>query len=189
MELIGTIISEFTDVNISLTSPLIKNKVCASRLQNQELLQWVNNELIGYKKLDSLPSYRQTTGDICGNYMNGNWQVTNQVIVFPKQKVKTGKELYRMDICLSIQALESFKADGKGYIAEYFNNEQKRVLEGYLKKRNPDLELFDIYKRAPNNFVIEILSNVRDKLLDFMLQLEQVYDYISEIEGLKLYNK
>lgn len=48
MKLLDTIISELVNVEISLSSPLLKTKILASRLQNKELLEWVNNELKGY---------------------------------------------------------------------------------------------------------------------------------------------
>ena len=47
MELISQIINDLIDEEKSLNSALLKTKVLASRIQNQNLLDWINNELSG----------------------------------------------------------------------------------------------------------------------------------------------
>lgn len=189
MELVTTIINELTDINISLTAPLLKTKVLANRMQNHELLQWVNNELAGYTDLKALPDYRKTTGDIYGDYLNGRWNVKNQAIPLPKFEKEVSKNLYSIDLCQSIQTLESFNTEGESYIAEFFSGEQKRILQEYLESQNPHLQIFNLYRKTPSNFILDILSNVRNKLLDFMLRIEQEYEHVSEIKQLRLYNE
>ncbi|MBB5623208.1 hypothetical protein HDE69_004291 [Pedobacter cryoconitis] len=188
MELISTIINELTNINISLTSPLLKTKVLAKRLQNQQLLEWVNNELTGYKISEVIPAYRKTNGEICGNWQNGNWHATNRVINFPEFNEETTQSLYEIQLTQSIQALESLNADGRNYIAETIDTGQKRVLESYLKSQNPYFNLLEIYRRTPSTFIHDVLSNIRDSLLNFMLQIEESYDYVSEIKELKQHN-
>jgi len=75
-----TIINELTSTNISLSSPLLKTKVLAYRIKNQELLNWTNHELVGYPILDQVPNYRKTTGDIYADYVKGNLLATDQFI-------------------------------------------------------------------------------------------------------------
>lgn len=188
MELISTIINELTDVKISLTSPLLKSKVLASRIQNEQLLTWINKELTGYLFNDNVPSYRKTKGQICGDWLNGQWNATNQVIPFPDFDEETNRRIYELELTQSIQSLESLKADGKNYIAEAFDSKQRQVLEGYIRSQNPRLTLFNIYRRVPSTFVLDILSNVRDNLLNFMIQLEESYSYISEIKELRYHS-
>ena len=43
MELVSQIINDLVDDQKSLNSALLKTKVLASRIQNVELLYWVNN--------------------------------------------------------------------------------------------------------------------------------------------------
>ena len=56
MKLIGDIINELVDSDKSIASPLLKTKVLASRLKNNDLLTWVNSELSGY--INDVPNYR-----------------------------------------------------------------------------------------------------------------------------------
>ena len=80
MKLIQDIINELVDSELSINSPLLKTKVLASRLQNDELLIWVTNELKGYDNDGDLPSYRKFNGNIIGTYINGSMQYTSQPV-------------------------------------------------------------------------------------------------------------
>ncbi|MFN9898037.1 MAG: hypothetical protein ACK55Z_04405, partial [bacterium] len=61
------IIDTLSDDTKSLTTPLLKVKVLATRIGNESLLKWVNNELDGYKTSDSVPEYRKAKGNPRGN--------------------------------------------------------------------------------------------------------------------------
>lgn len=189
MELLTTIINELTDVKISLTSPLLKTKVMASRIGNKPLLEWVNKELTGYKITDFIPDYRKTKAEVCGDYQMGHWKVTNEIINFPEFDEETTQRLYQMELTQSIQSLESLKADGNNYIAENFDQGQRQVIENYLSSQNTHFKLNNIFRRTPSTFVHDALSNVRDSLLNFMIQLEETYSYVSEIKELKTHSQ
>ena len=66
MKLIHEIINELIDTDKSISSPLLKTKVLASRLQNDVLLNWVSYELKGYHTGGDLPDYRKYSGNITG---------------------------------------------------------------------------------------------------------------------------
>ena len=57
MTIIEQIIEELSDSSKSLTNPLLKARVIASRIGNHGLEKWVNDELAGYGA-DNLPNYR-----------------------------------------------------------------------------------------------------------------------------------
>ena len=189
MELLGTIINELTDIGISLTSPLLKTRVLASRLQNRDLIGWVNNELSGYSDFKTVPNYRKTKGVIAADYTNGNWQVTNQVLNFPEFDDKTTENLYTLHLVQSIEVLEGYESKGGSYIAEIVSGSQRMVLQRYLEASNPYLDISQIYRKTPCNFVLEILAHVRNQLLGFMLQIESEYGTFSEIHELQPHNK
>lgn len=189
MELLGTIVNELTNVGVSLTSPLLKTKVLATRLQNQDILEWVNNELNGYPDIKVVPKYRKTKGEIAASYINGNWHATNQVLNLPEFDEVTTENLYTMHFVQSVQALESYQSDGSNYIAEMLSGGQRTVMERYLEASNPYFQLSKIYRRVPCNFVLEILSHIRNRLLEFMLQIESEYGTLSKIHELQPHNK
>lgn len=55
MDLVSRIINELVDDKSSLNGALLKTKVLASRIGNQELIAWTNSELSGYDDESELP--------------------------------------------------------------------------------------------------------------------------------------
>ncbi|QNR85073.1 hypothetical protein H9N25_00755 [Pedobacter riviphilus] len=80
MKLVSDIINELMDLASPMSSALFKTKVLASRIQNETLQTWVNNELKGYEREANLPDYRKTEGFPKGNFMNGWMQYKNTPI-------------------------------------------------------------------------------------------------------------
>jgi hypothetical protein len=182
--LVEVIINELTNINISLTSPLLKTKVLAKRIQNQELLQWTNYEIIGYKNLDILPEYRKTTGDVYADYFQrrpeGLLQATNQYV-----NITGDQELFSICLAQGVQTLETYKSPD---IAETFEGEQKAVIVAHLCSQNPGIQISRIYKKTPANIVVDALAVIRNKLLDFMLEMEEKYNYVADIKELRSQN-
>ncbi|MDR6786051.1 hypothetical protein ABIE26_004479 [Pedobacter africanus] len=174
------IINELTNTSISLSSPLLKTKVLAYRIENQELLAWTNHELTGYPLLDQVPDYRRTTGDIYADYVKGNLLATDQFV-----DLKGDPELYEMHMCQGIPTLETYTSS---HVGETFEGEQRQVIVDYLCSQNRNLQISRIYKKTPANIVLDILSTVRNRLLDFMLEMERTYGMVSDIKALKAFS-
>ncbi len=187
MKLIQDIINELIDTERSITSPLLKTKVLASRLQNIELLNWVTNELKGYTNEDDLPSYRKYNGNITGTYINGRMQYNKQ----PVPTMGLGEEfenmLRSMNFMQSITSLETLKSENKsGILEQTFPAELTGLIQqNWRKMGNPYLQLVNCSKSISVNAVNEVLSVVRDNLLDFMLKIDSQFGNITEIEELK----
>ena len=175
-----TIINELTSTNISLSSPLLKTKVLAYRIKNQELLNWTNHELVGYPILDQVPNYRKTTGDIYADYVKGNLLATDQFI-----DLKGDPELYEMYMCQGIPTMETYTSS---HVGETFEGEQRQIIVDFLCSQNSNLQISRIYKKTPANIVLDIVNTVRNRLLDFMLEMEQTYGMVAEIKELKAFN-
>ena len=73
MKIIDDLITELTNNNISLTNILIKTKVLAHKLKNDELKTWIDSEQNGYSS-NNVPEYRilacQSTGTISNGIQN-----------------------------------------------------------------------------------------------------------------------
>lgn len=187
MKLINDIINELIDTDKSISSPLLKTKVLASRLQNQTLLNWVSNELKGYENSTELPDYRKYRGNITGTYINGNLQYNDQPV--PTLGIKRDFEdfLYSMDFHQSISSLETLKGENKsGKLEHTFPAEVTGLIQqNWRKMGNPFLQLVNCKKSISVNAVVEILAFVRNNLLDFMLKIDAEFGNITEIEELK----
>lgn len=113
MELISNIIKELLDTEKSISSPLLKTKVLASRLKNNELLNWVTNEPKGYNNNDNLPQYRVHKGTITRTYINRNLQYNDQPVPTIGMNEYWLKLIHYINLNQSVSSLETFLSDNK----------------------------------------------------------------------------
>lgn len=188
MDLISTIINELVNTDISLTSPLLKTQVLASRIKNQELLNWVTQELNGYSNKEDLPSYRTTYGKITGTYLNGNIHCKNQALPIAHFGKKIDKIAREITLPQSLQTLESFNVHNNS-IGIDFNAEIIAILQNSYSQSNPYLQLISAKCTTSIGIVKDILSIIRSRLLGLMLKIEEELGSECEIENIKSFNK
>lgn len=188
MELISQIINELIDSNKSLEGALLKTKVLASRIQNKELIYWVNSELSGYKPGNILPDYRKNIfAFIKGNYVNGGMKYSNHPIPITGIDEEFQKSLNRVNFHESISGLESIVNDNDSQIlgapipAEVIG----LISDNWRSMGNPYLQVISANRVIPKSVIVEIISKIRNKLLDFMLKVDEQFGSLSEIEKLK----
>ena len=191
MKLINDIINELIDVEKPISSPLLKTKVLASRLQNKILLDWVSNELSGYEDLDNLPHYRITRGTITGTYINGQMQYNDQPVPTIGLNQQWEDVIQNVYLSQSVSSIENQIKEGKSGRLEYsFPAELVGIIQqNWRKMGNPYLQLINCKKTISLNTLNEILSFVRNNLLDFMLKIDEEFGNITEIEELKTKHK
>jgi len=189
MELISQIINDLIDEEKSLNSALLKTKVLASRIQNQELLNWVNNELSGYKNTIELPDYRkEIQNELKGNLLNGYTKYTNIQIPTTGLDKIFEKNLRTTNFTESISSLESLISKVESStLSAAVRAELSSIIEDNMQSMgNPYLQIISVYKSISKSSIIEIITNVRNKLLDFMLKLDGEYGDLTEIKDLKM---
>jgi hypothetical protein len=178
MKLLSDIINELIDESISLQRPLLKMKVLASRVGNSELLEWVNNELQGYIGIDKeVPNYRKTMSNVMGSYINGNRQFNNVSVPIFGLSDKMEEFMMIFEVPSGIQTIESGITSNKsGMIEMSLPSELQKQIETNIRKNgNPYFQLLEVRKEISAAFLTQIVSNVRSKLLDLALQLEQTF--------------
>jgi hypothetical protein len=192
MELISQIINELIDNDKPLNGALLKTKVLASRIQNKELLDWVNKELSGYKSNDSLPEYRKNISTFLkGSFINANMKYTNQPIPTAGMDKEFRKSLNSVEFPDSISGLESLVSHndstklGIPLSAEIIG----LISENWREMGNPYLQILNANKVISKGSVIEIISKVQNILLDFMLKVDEQFGSLAEIENLKIKKK
>lgn len=191
MKLINDIINELVDTEKSISSPLLKTKVLASRLKNSELLNWVTNELKGYENDDELPQYRVYQGTVTGTYINGTMQYNDQPVPTIGMNKELEKLLHSIKFNQSISSLENLISDNKsGKLERTFPAELTGLIQdNWRKMGNPYLQLINCKVSVGVGAVTEVLSSVRNSLLDFMLKIDDEFGNITEIEELKTKSK
>lgn len=187
MKLVNDIINELIDTEKTISSPLLKTKVLASRLQNETLLKWVSNELKGYENSDELPIYRKYKGNIVGTFINGYQQYNNQPVPILGLDKEFQDTLTNMKFFDSISSLEKLnREDGRIMMGYIFPAEITGIIaENWRNMGNPNLHLINCQRRVAGSVVEEIIASVRNSLLDFMLKIDSEFGNITEIEELK----
>lgn len=190
MNLISQIVNELIDDGNSLNGALLKTKVLASRIKNKELLEWTNSELSGYPNKDSLPEYRKNIGNaLKGSFINGNLKYTDHEIPTMSLDKDIEHSLRHKDFLEGINSLEDLIQE-KGIITVPVRAEIMHLIERkWIKMGNPYLNLISCYGIIPKSNIVSIISNVRSKLLDFMLAIETEFGDSVEIQELKTKNK
>lgn len=182
MKLLSDLIESLSDEAANLTDSLMKTKVLLHRLGRKDLAEWVNWELTGYPEETAVPSYRVIHAMVKGVVTNGYYRYNDHPLPIFHLEEKTRDGLQNIEMRDSISVLEGLaqKDKGKGSISRpiplEFNGELgKAITHGYHVER--------AWCDIGFGQVGQILTQVRSRLLDFLLELsEKVGDNMSEAE-------
>lgn len=189
MELVSQIINDLIDEGKSLNSALLKTKVLASRIQNKELLTWVNYELSGYPEINQLPSYRKNIhNDLKGTVLNGYTKLTNIQIPTSGLDENFERNLRTVNLNDSITVLEKLVTAGKSsvLISNLRAELTSIVEENWRSMDNPFLQIISANRAISKTSIHEILTSVRNKLLEFVLEIDAKFGNLTEIKDLQM---
>jgi len=168
MKIIDNLIDELTDKNIPLTNILIKTKVLAHKLKNDELKNWIDSELNGYSD-ETLPEYRELGCQIIGTISNGFQRANNYPIPLIGLDEKLIKGMQTVELYQSISTLDEFVRNEKS--GKMYMNIPPEMY-GFLSKDFSGGFVIEYAKREIDRTqVLQTLTAVRTKLLDFLLKL------------------
>ena len=165
--------------NIDLSIILLKAKVLAYKLKNQEFKDWIENELNGYNNNDLLPYYRELSVAAQGNFWNGSWQINNQLIpitIIPKEFHSYFSE-YKM--FQGIKELESLIETLKKNNEDALRITIPSDLHSFLHYRVfNNLQCIDAWRLVSGGQITQIIATTRNALLNFILELSDRYPEI-----------
>lgn len=187
MKLLEDIINELVDSNLSLTYPFLKTKVLASRINNISLLKWVDDELNGYPNELKIPSYRITSACVYGSFLSGNVKMSNFLIPTLRLNDEYMNIFNKNYFKESIQSLEIMKNTPCNYGVP---SELYGILIEELESNGYRfVHLYHAEKKIPLTSISEVLSIIRNKLLEIMLAIEKQFGKEVNIENLKSKNR
>ncbi|WP_230622530.1 hypothetical protein [Aggregatibacter sp. Marseille-P9115] len=178
MTLLQEIINGCVNHSLSLNETLMKCKILAYRLKNEELKNWVNREINGYDNKDSFPSYRIIPAHSKGDFQFSAHLVKNLNI--PSTAIREEFREY-VDICYMSRGVSTLEhllnnSTSDMLMADWDHN--LVVLEG--RKIYKDATCLYAWQEIPLSAITEILEKVRSIILDFCLKIEQEYPNIGE---------
>jgi hypothetical protein len=187
MKLLSDIINDLIDTNINIATPLLKTKVLASRLQIQNLYDWVSTELEGYPDINKVPRYRTFASNVIGDYLIFDKHHKNSPIPTSGLSEDLEEFMTTFKFQQSLPSLESQMKTNKTRQLEYsFPAEVVGYVQNNWRKMgNPYLQVLHVRKIVSIGAVSEIISAVRNKLLDFLLKVDADFGNLTEIDELK----
>jgi hypothetical protein len=164
------------------TNALLKTKVLLFTIGKKELAAWVNYEINGYPESVNLPDYRIVGTRILADLNNG-YRMYN---AYPLPISYLGREDYvdatTSEVKLSISQIEDLVTNaGESHILQQ-PIPLDYALVKYCKAIQGEYEITRCYKEIALHNFTSILTQVRSRLLDFILELT---DHVSEIHGEK----
>lgn len=172
MDVLGKIIDEAVDGTTDLSSILRKCLVLATRLKNEKLKQWVLSELNGYDDKANLPPYRVGHVESVGTFLGSfNRQLNNTPlpsIVLKEQHREFADTAYYMQPIAAYE--QSAQADTGTFQVAWPAN----IVALYQDKFFPDdqMALNRAHQVIPKTAITGLVSTVRNKLLEFALELQ-----------------
>ena len=195
MKLISEIIEILSSDTGKLSDALIKTKVLLHKIGHKELVPWVNSELNGYPDRDSVPEYRVLPAQVLVNASNGAYRVTSHHIPMGHldEKHRESIETARMD--QSLVVLEKFTEKNTGHLQAHIPMESYGILG---KGLDNSYQIESAWSEIGHTSVLQIIIQVRSRLLDFVLELndqfpnelneEEVKERISNVDAENLFN-
>ena len=170
MSLLDEIRSDLTNQSANLSNTLRKAKILASRIGLDEFREWVDSELSGYSDRDKLPSYRKFRPTNLGTYYGPSQQTVENAVLptfnLPDPVRDFAEKLMFFD---GVGALE---AQG-GEDSQIKWPQEMVMLARDSVKLGGGFVLADAHQPVPAYLVTGILDQVKNKLLDFILALEE----------------
>lgn len=158
---------------------LRKCKVLATRLKNEPFKRWVDQELNGYKAKDDLPPYRVFTVNSFGYFSgyggSGYKNAPIPLVSFP-EKVRTN---LRHSYLLSSVSYYFSLLNGNHDLQEPWPAD---LVAHFSSKILEDMNLMAAWKSIPRSAVVAMIDTVRNKILNFVLELEEEIPNAGELQ-------
>jgi hypothetical protein len=169
LKLLNEIIETLSLQDSSLTDALLKTKVLLHKIGRKELVEWVNYELNGYPDKLELPKYRIVSATVLGNMSNLAYSATSQPL--PMMHLDNDKRQFFETVRFnqSLAVLEKLVHEHDSFIQIQIPLELNGIIG---KGLGNGYQLERAWKAVPTANVSQVFVQVRSRLLDFVLELQ-----------------
>lgn len=170
------LIKDLATNKISLEEGLQRLLVISSELNNEELTNWLMGELNGYSNKAELPDYRKNIGsNLIYSGLNGSFKVTNVTLPNHYLPVQFREVVAQTPLRTSIRGIEKLlEEDGK--IGMDITDLAGAVYE------ETGIQCYKIFKEYNKISIEEIISNVKNKLILLLLDLEREFGNLDNLD-------
>jgi hypothetical protein len=167
VKIIEELIQELTSGTANIETALLKAQVLAHQLGDMDMKKWVDRELRGYENDVDVPQYRVTNVILIGDISDGYWRHPDRVLPTFHLDEKIRRKLTVREIRDSISVVnEMANPERKFFITvqpEYFHLLAQNFTNGY--------EIEQARGSYPAGSMTQVITQVRARLLDFVLEL------------------
>lgn len=164
---IDEIVDELSRASGSLETALLRARVLAHKLGSQELKEWLAHELAGYPDNAQIPAFRKVACVVFGNVTNGVYTHNSQTLPTGHLDDELRSQLLYHEVRDAIAVVEKL-ADEEGAVTFHIAPE----LFGFFKKTLArDYHVQRAWSKPSMGSILNIVSQVRAKLLELLLQL------------------
>ena len=178
--LVAQLQEEVVDSRVPISDMLRKAKILASRLNNKDLKRWVDAELKGYDNADDLPEYRKldspNLGTFSGPFGRRATSVLIPVTLLPDTIRKFATD--PMEIMHGVKEIETSATSGTK-LRHPWPPEVVMLAREHIPMEDGSM-LVEAWKPYATSQMDGILEQVRNRLLDFLLELQQIEPEVLE---------
>ena len=163
----------------SIAPTLLKLRLLAAKLDSKELESWIRHESEGYPNDVIVPNYRKIPMSFTANF-SGSFGSEIKNAPIPNHLVEkiAGKNWVTLQFKKSISEMEDLISKIKDHV--YTNaSDLILLLQG---KFYPDYTCISVSGTFPSSFLKDILNSVRNRILEFTIQLEKSIPAVSSIK-------
>jgi hypothetical protein len=171
--LLDEIIAILSDTKGSVTGALLKTKVLLHKIGRQDLVPWVSNELTGYPD-DNVPDYRILCTEVRGQVQTFRLLAKNQPLPILHLSEDVQKFLTRYPMTSSLQVIEESIQQRKTDSGEVHVQLPLEIVTLINPALGPGVGVISAWRRLDITEIDSVLVEVRSRLLDFALGLQDV---------------
>jgi len=180
-DLTNQIVNDLVDPNVQLSDTMRKAAVLAAKLRHESFREWVRLEQAGYSPNDQIPDYRSNISHIIKGHFIGAFgrQLNNADIPMSSLPKPLLEYARRLDFRQGIRALENLmQADNPGGVLRVL---WAAELAASIPEVYEGMFCLSAWKAVSVSQFHQLLDTVRNRLLSFVLQLqEQVPELVGD---------
>ena len=171
MSQLQEIITILSSSDEGTTNALLKTKVFLYSIGKKELSSWIDHEINGYPSEKDVPEYRIVNTRIMGDLNNGYRFYSSFQLPVAYLSKKEYKDAHEVIVTMSVSQIEQLVMNaGDNYILQQPIPLDLAKLK-YCKSIDKNYEITKCYKEIALHCFTGILTQIRSRLLNFLLEL------------------
>lgn len=173
MSLLDEIRSDLVNELADLSNTLRKAKMLARAIRLPEFREWVDFELNGYPEVEKVPSYRRfrptNLGTFAGPFNSGVKNMVLPIYNLPPEIKELAENFIFFEGVGALEALAAQAPDSH----QWKWPQEMVLLAQQAIKLTGGMVLVDAHQPIPAHAISGVLDQVKNKLLDFVLDLQE----------------